>query len=378
LSLLGTHLTLLIGPTIPVPAPPQLALALKSAEVRYSDREDTGFELVFQAGRSGPADLLDYPQLTLPLLRPGNRVIMVVTVGPLPQVLLDGIVTEQELSPGEQAGSGTVSVRGKDVSVLMSLHEVSTEHLGMPEGVIARLVMLSYFQVQLLPLVIDPPTIDPPLPIERVPTQQQTDLAYLRDLAGRFGYVFYVVPGPAPGLNTGYWGPPVRVGLPQPALTVNMGAQSNATIGAFRHEATRPTMVEGRVQDPLLGDIPVETFAPLRPPLASEPTWAVNQDVVRRRQLRDAGVTAIQAFARAQGITDETSDSVTVDGEIDTSRYGAVLQSRSLVGLRGAGYSYDGLYYVQSVTHRIERGRYHQRFSLSREGIGSTTPAVIP
>jgi hypothetical protein len=377
-SLLGTHLTVLLGPTVPVPAPPELVLAMKSAEVRYSDSEDTGWEIVFQAGRSGPTDLVDYPALILPLLRPGNRVIMVVTVGPIPQVILDGIVTEQELTPGTRAGTATITIRGKDVSVLMSLHEVSTEWVGMPEGVIARLVILSYFQVQLLPFVVDPPLIDPPLPIDRVPTQQKTDLEFLRDLAGSFGYVFYVTPGPAPGLNTGYWGPPVRVGMPQKALTVNMGAESNATIGAFRHEATRPTMVSGSVQDPLLGDLPVQTFAPLRPPLASEPTWLVNQDVVRRKQLRESGVTAVEAFAYAQGITDETSDSVFVDGELDTARYEAVLQPRSLVGLRGVGYSYDGLYYVKSVTHTIERGRYHQRFALTREGIGSTTPAVIP
>jgi hypothetical protein len=157
-----------------------------------------------------------------------------------------------------------------------------------------------------------------------------------------------------------------------------LGVESNATIGAFRHEATRPTMVEGSVQDPLIGDMPVQTFAPLRPPLASQPTWLVNQDVVRRKQLRETGVTAVQAFARAQGITDETSDSVFVDGELDTARYDGILQPRALVGLRGVGYSYDGLYYVKSVTHRIERGRYHQHFSLTREGIGSTTPAVIP
>ena len=57
-------------------------------------------------------------------------------------------------------------------------------------------------------------------------------------------------------------------------------------------------------------------------------------------------------------------------------RYGDILQARGLVGLRGAGYTYDGFYYVKSVTHALQRGGYQQRFTLTREGVGSTTPVV--
>ena len=38
-------------------------------------------------------------------------------------------------------------------------------------------------------------------------------------MAARHGYVFYISPGPLPGMNTGYWGPPIRIGVPQPAIT---------------------------------------------------------------------------------------------------------------------------------------------------------------
>ena len=55
-----------------------------------------------------------------------------------------------------------------------------------------------------------------------------------------------------------------------------------------------------------------------------------------------------------------------------------MLRARRLVGVRGAGLSYDGLYYVRRVTHRLERGRYTQCFSLSREGTGPTLPVVVP
>ena len=45
-----------------------------------------------------------------------------------------------------------------------------------------------------------------------------------------------------------------------------------------------------------------------------------------------------------------------------------MLKAAQLVGVRGAGLAYDGLYFVKSVTHNIKRGEYKQTFSLSRNG----------
>src|SRR5512136_1132061 len=102
--LLGIHLTLLIGPTVAVPAPLPLMEVLQSVEVTHNDTGRSGFQLTFQAGRSGAAAAVDYPILSLPLLRPFNRVILIVTFSAMPRVLMDGIITHQQLSPGEQPG----------------------------------------------------------------------------------------------------------------------------------------------------------------------------------------------------------------------------------------------------------------------------------
>ena len=60
---LSTILTLLIGPTLPAPASPLLLDALDHVEVTTSDRGRSGFQIVFSAGRSGSADLIDYPRV---------------------------------------------------------------------------------------------------------------------------------------------------------------------------------------------------------------------------------------------------------------------------------------------------------------------------
>jgi len=377
--LLGVNLTLLIGPTVAVPAPLMLTQALQKVEVTHSDEGQSGFQITFQVGRSGPIDLLDYPLLSNPLLRPFNRVILIVTFNAIPRVLMDGIITRQQLSPGNTPGASTLTVTGEDVSVMMDLEEKSVEHPAQDETLIALKLIASYAQYGLIPMVFPPMVIDPPIPIERVPVQQGTDLQYLKQIAERHAYVFYITPGPVPFTNTAYWGPPVRVGLPQRALSVNLGGETNVERVSFHNNGLGPTTVSGKVQDRMTNQsMPVRTFASLRPPLAALPAWLVNQPNVRSTQFRQSGVNAMQAMARAQASTDRSIDAVTADGELDTLRYNDLLQARGLVGLRGVGYSHDGLWYVKRVTHVIEKEKYRQRFGLVREGLGSTTPAVIP
>ena len=74
----------------------------------------------------------------------------------------------------------------------------------------------------------------------------------------------------------------------------------------------------------------------------------------------------------------ENAEAVSCDGSLDVTRYRRVLQARQLVGVRGAGPAFDGLYYVKSVTHKIKRGEYKQDFTLTRNGLVSTVSAVHP
>jgi hypothetical protein len=377
--LLGTHLTLLIGPTVAVPAPPPLMEALKQAEVTHNDEGQSGFQITFQVGRSGPADLLDFALLANPLLKPFNRVILIATFNAIPRELMDGIITHQQLAPSNEPGQSTLTVTGEDVSVMMDLEEKSVEHPAQDETIIALKLIASYAQYGLIPMVLPPLMIDPPIPIERIPVQQATDLQYLRQIAQRHAYVFYITPGPAPFTNTAYWGPPVRLGLPQRALSVGLGGETNVDSIHFRNNALGPTTVSGQVQDRLTNqEMPVRTFASLRPPLAAFPAWLVNQPNVRQTQFRQSGLNLMQAMSQAQATTDASVDAVTAEGELDALRYGDLLQARGLVGLRGVGYSYDGLWYVKRVRHLVQKEKYTQSFTLTREGWGSTTPAVIP
>lgn len=374
MSPLGARLTVLAGPTVPVPLPASVTTRLRSAHVTETDEERSAFSLVLDAGRSGPAAALDTELLTTSPLRAGARVVLVVTFGVVPTVLMDGIVTQVQLAPGDEPGSATLTATGEDVSVLLDRDERDAEHPGLDDYPQVLAILARYAAHGIVPMATPPTDMDPPLPIERVPTQHTTDLRHLVALAQRHGYVAYVLPGPLPGTSRFYWGPPVRLGVPQPALSVDLGPVTNATV-QFRTDALSPVRVEGSTQDPRSGTVvPVAAPVSLRPPLAALPLWLTQS---RTRRFRDSGVGPTTAYARAQAEVDRSVDAVVGEGELDAGRYGGVLRPRGLVGMRGAGWSHDGLWYVRRVTHELTPGSYRQRFTIARDGYGSTVPAVV-
>jgi hypothetical protein len=382
MDMLGIKLTLLIGPTVPLPAPLLLTENIDKVEVNQSDQGRSGFQIIFRAGRSGPVGAAEYPLLASPLLSPNSRVIIVAIVNALPRVLIDGLVTHQQLNPGTTPGSGTLTVTGEDVSVAMDREHIQDEHMAQNEMIIALKLVGKYAQYGLTPQILPPFMIDFPIPAERVPAQDDTDLKYLQTLAERYGYVFYIRPGPVPGFNTAYWGPPIRLGLPARALSVHMGHETNIENLDFQYDSREAVQVDDIIHDRTLNtDLPVKTFFSTRlPPLATMPPLPFELPNVRKVKLNNPeGLNFAQAYARAQAMTNASMDNVlTASGEVDSTRYGDVLEARGLVGVRGAGYNHDGLYYIKSVKHSISRGQYKQQFTLTREGRGSTLPVVRP
>ena len=377
-DLLGTRLQLYLGMTVAAPAPAPIAEALTSAEIMLSDEGRDAFTLTFTVGRAGvPA--LDYFIVANPLLKPFNRVVLQVWQGFMPQVLIDGFITKTQLQPSEQPGASTLTVNGEDMRVLMDLHEVSVPYPNMPTETRVEMVLAQYATyLSAPPMIVPTPTTDVPLMTDRIPVQSETDLEFVQRCARDNGYVFYVEPMPVPMVNLAYWGPPpLATGL-QSALSVNMGPETNAQIH-FDYDAMIPTVVLGAMQDKQTkAVVPVVTVSTLRPPLAPLPSLVAQMPYVRTKMARESGSLEIeQAFARAQALTDQASDPLTAEGELDMERYGDILRPRRLVGVRGAGWMFDGYYYVKQVTHRIKRGEYKQSFTLKRDGFGALTP-VIP
>jgi hypothetical protein len=372
------HLTLLVGTVLAVPAPASLTRALREVVVTTTDDEMSSFQLTFstEPGRSLADRVLDAL-----LLKPFARVVVMATLGGLPHVLCDGLITKLDNIPAQGGHGSQLVVSGLDVTVAMTLHEKSAEYPAEDAQMIVMRLVLEYVAYGLIPMVLPALLTIPPLPVEQVPIQNGTDLDYIQQLACMFGYVFYVTPGPVPLTNRAYWGPPVRIGIPQPALSVDMGPGTNVESLSFEYDAMKPATYHGDVLDFTTNlTIPVQGLASLHlPPLGLLPALVTNLPYTRSKLLRHPGLNAVQAEVLAESMVSRSTDEVvTAQGELDTFRYGGVLRPRGLVGVRGAGLAYDGMYYLKRVVHRIALGSWRQEFTLVREGLGSTVPLVLP
>jgi hypothetical protein len=369
----GIKLSLFIG-TVPVPAPPQAIDALASARIDAGSGEtQSGFELTFDLPARSPLRTLFL--LTGGGAVPWMRVVLVVQIGGRAESIIDGMTTNVETQPGE-GGVSKLVVKGKDLSALMDLNDLrGIPYPATPPSVRVQVVLAKYAALGVIPVVVPAVVEDIPLPTERIPRQGCTDYAYVKRLADEAGYVFFLEPGPVPGTSTAYWGPEIRIGVPQPALTVNMDALTNVEGLTFNFDKERKTTPVVFIQNPITKapiGIPIPDVTPLNPPLGLVPPLppkTVNLDNTAHLSTTAALMTGI-AYAG------QNSDCVFGSGSLDVARYGRLLKSRQLVGVRGAGLPFDGLYYVKSVTHDIKRGEYKQTFSLARNALVSTLRRV--
>jgi hypothetical protein len=377
----SVQLSLMMGPFIPVTVPRAALDALESVEVTVQDVGSSGFQLTFSIDKQSPLQILFLLTGGSPLLF--MRVVLVVTVNGSATVLIDGVITNNEIAPGDQGSNSTLTITGKDLTVLMDQSNWSGFPFpACPAEARVALLLAKYAIFGVVPFIIPSILTDISLPIEQIPGQQGTDLTYIRFLAEEAGYVFYLDPGPAPGMSRAYWGPQIKVGAVQPALSTDMDAYTNVESMHFKfnQEQNRiPLVYIYNSETGVTIPIPIPPVTPLNPPLGLIPPLPTNimadlkpfRDDLSKRPIPQAIMMGLAAAAKY-------CEAVTCQGSLDVTRYRGVLRARELVGVRGAGPAFDGLYYVQKVTHKIKRGDYKQDFTLTRNGLVSTVATVSP
>ena len=369
------RLQLFAGPGVAVPVPREVLDAVKEVKVETGSGEtQSGFEITFSLSKRSPLHTMFLLSggASIPIL----RVVIALTMRGTTTVLMDGVMTDHQVR-SEGGPSSTLVVKGKDLTAVMDVipfnglpYPAMTPSLRVLTGV------AKYAALGVVPLVIPAVLEDFPIPIMEIPRHQGTDYAYFKYLAKRAGYVFYIDPGPVPGVSKAYWGPEIRLGRPQPALNASLdGPHDNVKSLSFRFDKEKKELPVVFIQEPTSKvpiPIPIPDITPLNPPLGLVPPLPP-----KIKFLDDtAKLNPLQAALTGLAYASQHSDAVFGEGALDVARYGNVLKSRGLVGVRGAGEAFDGLYYVSSVTSTLKRGEFNQSFSLVRNGLLSTVSAV--
>jgi hypothetical protein len=371
------RLQLFVGPAVPVPASREVVDAVQEVKVQTgSGATQSGFELTFRLSNRSPLH-------TLFLLTGGSgipilRVVIAAMIGGVTSVLADGVMTHHEVR-SDGGPTSTLVVKGKDLTAVMDIVPLDgLPYPAMPASVRVLTALSKYAALGVAPLVIPSVVPDIPLPTDRIPRHQGTDYAYLKALADEAGYVFYIDPGPVPGVSKAYWGPEIRLGVPQPSLDASLdGPHSNVESLSFTFDKERKELPIVYVQEPFSKvpiPIPIPDVTPMNPPLGVVPP--LPPKITNLTDTAKLGPAA--ALMKGLAYASTHSDSVFGTGTLDVVRYGHVLKSRSLVGVRGAGEAFDGLHYVSSVTSTLKPGSFTQQFTTARNALLSTVPTVVP
>jgi hypothetical protein len=370
----GFYLTLMMGGFNASPVPSSVIDALSEISISSTVGSQAGFQIKFTLGKNSPVQRM----MNAGAFDPRQRVVIAVTVNGQTEVLMDGIITKQDLTPSSAAGKTTLSVTGLDLTALMDFIDLTgIPYPALPEFLIVEAVLAKYIPLGVVPLALPSsiPTFENPL--ERFIKQHGTDYQFVTNLARAKGAVFYLDPGPKPGHSLAYWGPDISklFGGPQPAISINLDASTNIDSLNFSYDGTLATqyfvtIIEPNSKIPI--PIPVPNLDLLKAPLAAHAPTPLKSKQLRPTANESPAGAALLGLAALF----ESADVISGSGQLDVLRYGQVFKARQLAQVRGAGQYYDGKYYVKSVTHSIKRGEFKQSFTLSRGGTGSSISSV--
>ena len=369
---LDMRLLLWVGPKLPQLAPPEIASALTAVEITSDVDDGDGFQVTFRIGQS---QLGDYELVRSELIAPFSRMRIGILLAGQPTILADGVITHHQLVAQREPGVADLVVMGRDLGVMLDLKERRVSYQNETDFNIAQRILQSYIQLGIRTQIVnDTDGKDRkkgPSSTDLIRNQLGTDLAFLRELAQRYGFVFYIEPTDLSG-STAYFGPQIRSGEILPALSTNPNSASNVSSLQFTQNAFMPATASGFRLDESKGNVPVSASEPNRAALSQNP-------LKPRRELLHYGLAKYdqeRASVAIRSMVTQNADAVTAEGQLETVRYGAILRPHRLVRVADAGDSYDGQYYVRRVTHRIQRDQYTQSFSLSREGTGATGQGI--
>lgn len=367
-------LSIRMGSVNPAPVPQAVIDALTDVSVSSTVGAQSGFQMKFTIGKNSP---ISRNLLPSGFFDPRQRVVITVIVNGTSEVLMDGIITKQDVTPSSEPGKSVLTVTGLDISALMDFIDLTgIPYPALPNFLIVDIVLAKYLMFGCVPVVLPDLVNLIRNPLDKYPKQQGTDYRYVSALAQRSGYVFYIDPGPEPGMSLAYWGPEFGGFLPtQPALSINMDAATNVESLNFSYNGLAAhqyiaTILEENSKFPI--PIPIPSIDLFKASLSAQAPTPLKSKVIPDLGSKSFGEAALLVI----GALMASDDAISGSGSLDVLRYGHVLKARRKVAVRGAGDYYDGLYNVKSVTHTLKRGEYKQNFTLVRGGVKSSVSTV--
>jgi hypothetical protein len=162
------------------PVPQPVIDALAEIQVSSTVGSQAGFQLKFTMGKQSPLQRM----LASGFFDPRTRVIIAVTVNGSVDVLMDGIITKQDLTLDSKAGKTMLTITGLDLTALMDFIDLTgIPYPALPEFLIVEAILAKYAVLGVIPLALPASIPNFQNPLEHFVKQQGTDYRYVSDLA---------------------------------------------------------------------------------------------------------------------------------------------------------------------------------------------------
>lgn len=203
--------------------------------------------------------------------------------------------------------------------------------------------------------------------------QDDTDIKFLKSRADYNGYELIFREG------TVYFGP------------MRLEADAQDTIYVYAGDATNclsfNVRTDGHQPDAVAYDVPAESGSTSTQEIVYPDLKVLGTSHVDSldaglgeaiwKLSAEAGASAERMHAVAlQKINDIDIHRVQAEGELDGTLYGHVLKPGLPVAVDGVGVTYNGIYYVDAVSHSFTSQGYRQKFKLLRNALGDNLDTV--
>jgi len=304
----------------------------------------------------------DLPLLAEPKLGPGSEISILVPTEDETHCLVKGPVYGQEIHFEQGGAKSSLSVLAADSSIKLDREDKVVEWKDLTDSAAVQSILGSDY-------VPDVETTSAGhMEVKHTLIQRETDLSFIRRLARRNGFLFWVTCDEE-GTETAHFKRPPLGGDAACDLIINLvDPKPNLTMLDICWDVERPAKAEATELDlnaksDITGTVERSPLTPLGGTGLADVISAPYVTHVYA-PVDDSG----DLQARCEGALIDASFFVKASGTTSLSSLRTVLRAHTLVNLRGAGSRHSGLWLCSSVRHIIDVSEHRMEFELIRNG----------
>ncbi len=312
-----------------------------------------------------PVDIIDddLSMLSDKRVDAGSTLTIMAVIDNERHCLVNGPVCRQKIHLEDGGEGSRVEVIGADSSIVMDRESQSVVWSDVTDSYVVARIMEKYeYKVDVQE------TKAGHFKNKHTLVQKESDLHFVRRLARRNGFLFWIICDDKGQETAHFKRPPVNL----PVATVLSINQDDPSIHAFdiSWNVERPNCVEGVQLDlntkkvingnvsgsplPILGDIGLlEITNDVRSVHVAAP-------------VDDAG----DMYARSEGALIEANWFICANCRTSVNQLKAIVRAHTVVEIQGAGSRHSGKYFVASVRHIIDASAHRMELELLRNGWG--------